>query len=367
MLNHFKTTLPLLLILGFSACQKQVAPIQIAEQTALDQLYQKAKLSDAQLTVWGGGDAPYQLDWIKAAWEADFPDIPIHIRVDLSKFLDVEIDLQIANGDLTPDVAHLQTVDDFHRWRDQGVLEPYKSLHWDQIISEYKDPDGYFTPMYMISFANLINTNVTNILADSYTDFLKPEFKNQLILTYPHDDDAVLFVFKKIVDQYGWEYIDELLAQNPQWIRGTEAPGVVVGRAEKAGSFGIAGYFDNNLYQNGSRFILPTTDPFLTWAQTGAMFKLTKNKAAAQLYISWLTSKKMQEQWIQWSVRQDVNLKNGYRYFTQYTNTSPKEFEDFMLDRASLNIFKAQIEAKIGPVLGGSPLTDPDILAIIGL
>jgi ABC-type Fe3+ transport system substrate-binding protein len=28
-----------------------------------------------------------------------------------------------------------------------------------------------------------------------YTDFLKPEFKNKLVLTYPNDDDAVLYQF----------------------------------------------------------------------------------------------------------------------------------------------------------------------------
>ncbi|MBP3942613.1 ABC transporter substrate-binding protein [Sphingobacteriaceae bacterium WQ 2009] len=355
-----------ILLANLISC-KQTAALEPLEADALTRLYQEALVTDQEITVWGGGDAPYQLDWIKEAWEKDFPEIKINIRVDLSKFLDEEIDQQLASGNLTPDVVHLQTVNDFHRWRDEGVLEPYKSIHWDQINADYKDVNGYFTPLYMISFSHIVNTNATDILPDNYTDFLKPEFKDQLILTYPHDDDAVLFVFKKIIDKYGWEYLDQLIAQNPQWIRGTEAPGVVVGRAEKAGTFGIAGYFDQTLYTNGSRFILPTVDPFLTWAQTGAIFKLSKHKAAAKLYISWLTSKKIQEQWIQWSVRRDVPLKNGYQHFSTYPNTSPKEFETFMLDREALTIFREQVAEKIGPVQGGSPLTDPEILRIIGL
>ena len=28
-----------------------------------------------------------------------------------------------------------------------------------------------------------------------YPDFLKPEFKDKLVLTYPNDDDSVLFQF----------------------------------------------------------------------------------------------------------------------------------------------------------------------------
>ena len=28
-----------------------------------------------------------------------------------------------------------------------------------------------------------------------YTDFVKPEFKDKIVLTYPNDDDAVLYQF----------------------------------------------------------------------------------------------------------------------------------------------------------------------------
>ena len=28
-----------------------------------------------------------------------------------------------------------------------------------------------------------------------YTDYLKPEFKDKLVITYPNDDDAVLYQF----------------------------------------------------------------------------------------------------------------------------------------------------------------------------
>ena len=58
------------------------------EKDELQRLYTAAKLEGNELTVWGGGDAPDQLDWVKKEWEKDFPDIKINIRVDLSKFLE---------------------------------------------------------------------------------------------------------------------------------------------------------------------------------------------------------------------------------------------------------------------------------------
>ena len=43
------------------------------------------------------------------------------------------------------------------------------------------------------------------------------------------------------------------------------------------------------------KLILPKNDSFLTWPQTGAIFKAARRPAAAKLYMSWLLSKEMQE------------------------------------------------------------------------
>jgi len=51
--------------------------------------------------------------------------------------------------------------------------------------------------MYAIGWAIIWNTMYIDD-ADApkeYPDFLKPEFKDKLVLTYPNDDDSVLFQF----------------------------------------------------------------------------------------------------------------------------------------------------------------------------
>jgi ABC-type Fe3+ transport system substrate-binding protein len=35
----------------------------------------------------------------------------------------------------------------------------------------------------------------TSTMPTSYEDFTKPEFKDKIVLTYPNDDDAVLYQF----------------------------------------------------------------------------------------------------------------------------------------------------------------------------
>lgn len=335
-----------------------------AEKNEIQRLYNEAKTVDKEITIWGGGDAPGRLDWIKNEWEKDFPDIKINIRVDLSKFLDAEVDQQLANNALIPDVVQLQTVHDFHRWKSEGVLENFKPFGGEQIPNNIKDPDGAFTPVYMVTFAMIANRSLVPNMPQSYADLLTPQYKNNLILTYPHDDDAVLYLYKKIVDQYGWEYIDKLIQQNPQWIRGTAAPTAQVRKGNKLATMGTAGIFDKSL-DGGAQVVLPAKDHFLTWAQTGAIFKTTKHKAAAKLYMTWILSKKMQSLWGEWSVRDDMPNKAEYNSYKTYPNTSPTEFINFMLNRDALNNFSKQIEAKIGPVQGGSPLTDPAILDLL--
>jgi len=47
-----------------------------------------------------------------------------------------------------------------------------------------------------------------------YTDYLADKWTNQIILPYPNDDDAVLYLFTLITSKYGWNFIDTLKTQN---------------------------------------------------------------------------------------------------------------------------------------------------------
>ncbi|WP_166332675.1 ABC transporter substrate-binding protein [Sphingobacterium chungjuense] len=335
------------------------------EEAEIQRLYRAAvDAGETEITIWGGGDTPTQLNWIINEWEATFPEIKINIRVDLSKFLDVEIDQELANNTLTPDIVHIQTVQNFHRWKAEGHLENYKPWAWDLIPSALKDPDGAFTPVYYITFAMLANRNNVSALPETYADLLTPEYRNNLILTYPHDDDAVIFLWKKIIDQYGWEYVDRILEQNPRWVRGTAGPHNQVRFGNELASFGTAGVFDTTR-DNGAQVILPRVDPFVTWGQTAGIFKLTKNKNAAKLYLNWLLSPRIQRDvWIEWSIRTDLPIKGGYDFRT-FQNTSPIEYVQFLLDTEAYNEIYRQMEERIGPVQGGSPLTDPQYLDLL--
>ena len=340
-----------------SAERPPLAPISPEVETGtLDELHKAALAEGGKLIIYAGGDLPNGQAATEQAFKGRFPGMDIRILVDLSKYHDARIDNQFARGRLEPDVVHLQTLHDFDRWKQEGRLLPYKPLGWDQVYPDFKDPDGAFTAVNVFAFSNVVNMKLVpeaEAPRDAL-DYLNPKLKGRLVLTYPHDDDAVLYQFDRIVGMYGWEYMDRLLAQEPQWIRGTAPARLVVAKGEKVATFTASGPLATPP-DSPAKFLLPKADSFLSWPQTGAIFKEARHPAAAKLYLSWLLSKEVQEgrAW-QWPVRRDMKAPAGYGPVFDY-NTYPVRFRAFMSDRARVERLKFQMELYIGPVRGSNP------------
>lgn len=339
------------------------------DTSTLDDLYKLALAEGGKLVVYAGGDAPDQQESNRAGFEAAFPGIKVEMIVDFSKYHDARIDYQLKSANLVVDVAQLQTLHDFPRWRDEGVLLMYKPIGWDHIYDELKDPDGAFTGVFMDAFTTNVNTELLSNKSSwpvEASDYLKPDFKDKLVVTYPNDDDAVLFWFKQVFDKYGPAYLDQFKAQNPTFVRGTATAIAIVGDSSLgyvATMTADGGLNSQDKYGTSvPRLILPEKDPFVLWAQTAAIFKKAKHPAAAKLYISWLVDKKQQAQpeaW-SWSVRDDVAAPDPFKSIWSYPNVDPTDFPKFMQDREAVEIFRNQIGLIFGQVKGPNP-NEPNV------
>ena len=54
----------------------------------------------------------------------------------------------------------------------------------------------------------------------SALDFLKAQFRGNIVTVYPTDDDATLYNFDLIVQKYGWSYMPKYMANQPYFIQG---------------------------------------------------------------------------------------------------------------------------------------------------
>ena len=334
------------------------------EQSALDALYALAKeeqqRTKKQFLVWAGGDAPNQQDQLYQQFKKRFPGIDFEIIVDLSKYHDLKVYEQLNDGFLEPDVVMLQTMNDFENWKKMGVLEAFKPEGFEHIREGYSDPEGYFMGAFIFAFLPQYAKEGLDFVPTNYGDFLKPVFKDKLVLTPPHDDDAVLYVFDHIMKKYGEHYLDDLKKQNPTFVRGTAAPAALVGQKGFLGN--IVGY--PTYPDQPSQSFIPEDDFFITWPQRAAMFKLTKNKAIARLFLSYLASHEFQSSRGSWSTRTDVTELGGLKPLEQYKNTDPLDFIVWMRDRQHIHELREKFIAKFGPVKGESPLKDPRLFRV---
>lgn len=328
------------------------------ETKSLDELYADAIEEGGTLIIRAGGDKADQADYYLDMFKARFPKIKVIHSVDLSKYHAPRYDNAMEKGghENVPDIIQLQTLHDYDYYMERGLLMPYKAKNWDKIYPDYKDPHGYWTGLFGVSFSNLINIDVINKdkAPRDAMDYLDPALKGKIILTYPHDDDAVLYQFWNLKQKYGWEYLEKLVATNPTWVRGTSMPYVAVNNGWHGASFTTSWAFVP-FKDSSARFMLPKEDFFLTWFQSAAIPTKAKHKAAAKLYLNWMLSKDFQEKWLQWPIRMDVETPGGYKPVHHY-NTSAADFHRFMLKREMLERFRFQMEQLIGPIKGDAPL-----------
>lgn len=323
------------------------------ETKSLDELYADALREGGELVVYAGGDTPTQQDFTKRSFLSRFPDMKLTMVVDYSKYHDVRVDNQLATGTLVPDVVQLQTVQDFVRWKKAGVLRPYKPAGFSALYPAFKDPEGAWLAIGVIGFSYMYDVAAAGGAAPaSPLDLVDPRWKGAIASSYPHDDDAVLYLYKLYAQTYGWGWVAKLAAQGVQFARGSNSPGVAVSTKQKV--IGVGGSGSLTAPSTAPvRWAVADGHPFMAWGQRAAILAGAKRPAAAKLYLNWQLSPAVQQtSFSGWSVRTDVTPAGGLKPIWQYPNANLDGFPRFMADRAEIERWKQTFALYFGEVQG---------------
>lgn len=326
---------------------------RVAEETrTLEELYEAAKAEGGELVVYAGGDVASQAAGIVAAFTQAFPDIKLTMVVDYSKFHDVRIDNQIATGQLIPDVTHLQTLQDFTRWKQQGRLLHYKPAGFSKVYDAFKDPDGAWVAVAVIAFSFMYSSSLTGTPPQNPEQLVDPRFKGQIASSYPNDDDASLFLYSLYAEAYGWDWIAKLAGQEVQFARGTNSPGNALRSGARTIGVGASGSLVPNS-SNPVKWAIASGHPFMSWGQRAAIFNQARHPAAAKLYLNWQLSNAVQGSTANgWSVRTDVKPASGLPPIWTYPNGNLDRFPEFMADRATAERYRQTFTLYFGEVQG---------------
>ncbi|WP_037889330.1 ABC transporter substrate-binding protein [Streptomyces viridochromogenes] len=323
------------------------------ETRSLDELYRSAITEGGKLVVYAGGDIDSQAGGIRAGFRSRFPEIDLTIVMDYSKFHDVRVDNQFATGTLVPDVVQLQTLHDFTRWKRQGRLLHYKPAGFSRLHPQFRDPHGAWTAVQVVAFSFLYDPAAAGAHAPrTPLDLVDQRWKGAIASSYPHDDDAVLYLFALYQQTYGWDWIEKFAAQQPRFARGSYTPSEAVTGKQKTIGVGTSA---NLLAASDAarRTVIADGHPFMAWGQRAAILKQAARPAAAKLYLNWLLSTEVQQRSFNgWSVRTDVTPEGGPKPIWKYPNAHLDGFPQFMEDRARVERLKQTFALYFGEVQG---------------
>ena len=291
-----------------------------ARADELDSLHARAR-AEGQLSIYGGGPERLYRPWIDE-FEQRFPGIRVSFTGGYAGTLTPRIDRQLAAGQLECDFVTFQAVQEFIRWKKEGVLLAVKGPEFNQIDARFRDPEGAYTPVGVFAIAPAYNTRAVAAadIPRSALDLLKPAFRGKLITAYPADDDATLYAFDTLVRKYGWKFMDDYMAQQPRFIQGHLGVVRSLIAGESTATFDMMAHHTLHDRAQGAPIDIafPTDDPLPIWGQLGAIFKASPHPNAARLWLAWYMAREQQARIGTWSARTDVKPPFGLKPIFEY-------------------------------------------------
>jgi len=316
----------------------------------MENLYERAKL-EKELVIYGGG--PTTLYEVPArAFEQQYPGIKVTVHAGFSNVHNEKINRQLKAGALDADLVILQTVQDYVRWKKEGVLAQFKPAAWDAIDESFKDSDGHYVGVFVTSVSYAHNKDLVRPadVPRSAKDFLKPQFRGKMISCYPHDDDITLYLFHTIVQRHGWDWMTQYVANGAQFVQGHLGVSRALASGESAVSIDSNPNFSLREQRAGKpvEISFSEIDPTPVWAQTAATFKQSPHPNAARLFLSWFLEKEQQGKLDTWSSRRDVPPPPGLPPL--FSLKLANDYPAFISNAELVADLRKRFEALTGPV-----------------
>jgi ABC-type Fe3+ transport system substrate-binding protein len=317
-----------------------------------DDLYELAA-REGEVSYYAQGPRQVYADLV-AQFEARYPKVKV--RVTPGRYDVIEkINGQMAKPEgLDADVVTAQTVQDLVKWSRAGALMRVDFQDVETIPSHLRGKDFLPLSLYLIGGAYNADTIAAAESPKAIDDFLKPQFHQKIVSTFPHDDDVTLYLYDQIRRKYGWSFFSKLMEQKPQFVRSH----VLVADAVKTGSRPVT--FDQISSFNASQFVVPSDVPMVVFPYGIAAFAKAKHPNAAKLFIAFSLSKDQQDRFVKrnvWSARTDVTPPDGFKPIADYHVAS--DFIEFISDGRNAESLRKQFEQIIGPVAGDYISTAP--------
>ncbi|WP_115727744.1 ABC transporter substrate-binding protein [Actinomyces culturomici] len=198
------------------------------------------------------------------------------------------------------DVWHGGPVDGYGAAAEKGLIEAYDSPSAADIPADYKDPDHFWTGVYVGVLGFCSNQAVLDKLGvnvpDSWDDLLDPALKGQVSTAHPSTSGTAFTTLWTQVALRGGEeqaldYMKQLHNNVLQYTKSGTAPGQIAGRGE----VGVGLVFSHDCVkykEEGMKDLVVSFPKEGTGYEVGgvALIANTKHAEAAKKYVDWAIS-----------------------------------------------------------------------------
>lgn len=193
-------------------------------------------------------------------------------------------------------------VDAFIAAKTDGLLEPYVSPEAAHIPAQFKDPQGYWTGISLVTVNLVVNKARLEEkgmpLPKGWADLTGPDYKDEISMSNPSVSGTAFFTLYGLLtakgEKEGWNFFGKLNDNIPFYAkRGSEPPQ----RAAMGESIvGIApGLWDELEAQGYPITVVFPADGIPWWPAPVAIFKDAANMKSAKTLVDWALSAKGQE------------------------------------------------------------------------
>lgn len=245
-----------------------------------------------------------------------FPDMKVNWFQGGTEKVITKITGEIKAKKIAADVLMVADPSYYLKLQEQGLLLPYKSKEDANVISE-KDKDGNW---YGVRISNMIIAYNSNKLKaeeapKNWTDLTDPKWKGKIAMPNPMLSGTAYVAVGALADKYGWEYFDQLKANDIRVEEGNSA----IQNKLLTGEYAAAMILEENVLKlantkNEPLKVSYPEDGVIIIPSPIAIFKATKNPEGAKALVDWWLSKDGQQAVVQgWmhSVRGDVEPPKG--------------------------------------------------------
>ena len=197
------------------------------------------------------------------------------------------------------DVIHTSNIGQFITMHDKlKFIAPYKPKGSDNFVSNFKTDDGRWTILRASVMVPVYNSKLVkpDQVPTSYLDFLKPEWKNKLVIADPNYGGFATITMIATVNKFGMDYYEKLAANNPRRWGSAAGTLTLVERGEALMTTGAVAYTTYNHIKKGEPIKMAVPKEGVPFVRSpAAVLAKAPHPNAARVFMDFLFSQEVQQ------------------------------------------------------------------------